>query len=324
MKMLLPLTVLILILSCTPGGAAGAADGGPVEGGMQESALLASGREGSLEWSVTGPAGDIYYTDRIPLTITLDDSDGGLTGDSLPAGAFKAGAIWGDFRVYDLLSSGRSTLSMLMVPLKTGDLKLAAPGEFPFDMTLNLQVFSRIDETGPAASRDQDKDPEPSGLILEDESSLIWVIPVVLIVVICAVAGLLIFRAVHKRKASRDLGEDLSSFIEEAEKMHSGTEIQSAPCLDFYRRFYPHFVNELTRLHPAVCSSDSPEELKAHLEEPSSMNQWALRGLYGLLDDLERIFYTPGGEDRASENFLRNTSALKEWFALKETGEGDK
>ncbi|MDC7242289.1 MAG: hypothetical protein PQJ50_18180 [Spirochaetales bacterium] len=335
MKRLLPLgAFLVLLASCSAGGSFGGSTGRPGNSGRSsnsgnELALLASGSEGSLEWSLYGYGGKLYYTDRLPFTLELIDTENPLP--RLPEDAYEKDALWGDFRVYELIRRDRDSVTMLMVPTETGELLFRLPEGFPFETELYLQILSRLDDIEGAEPDAPDEakreNPQPEGLIIEDRSFHVWIPLTAAAVLLAAAAGFVMYRRMKTPEADvRTLASLLAAFESpgtdagSASGSASGSEEKpdAAVTFKFYKEVYPLLLRELQAKHPAVKLSDSPAELKAHLEEPSSMNQWALRSLYGLLDDLDRIFYAPDGGKDAAVGFEKNIAVLKDWLASEE------
>lgn len=331
MKRLLPLAAfLVLLASCSAGGSFGGSAGRPGNSGRSsnsgnELALLASGSEGSLEWSLYGYGGELYYTDRVPFTLELEDTENPLP--RLPEDAYEKDALWGDFRVYELIRRDRDSVTLLMVPTETGQLLFRLPEGLPFETELYFQILSRLDDIEGAEPDAPDeakrKNPQPEGLIIEDRSFPVWIPLTAAAVLLAAASGFVMYRRMKTPEADvRTIASLLVAFESSGTDAGSASGSEERPdaavTFKFYKEVYPLLLKELQAKPPAVRLSDSPAELKAHLEEPSSMNQWALRSLYGLLDDLDRIFYAPEGDKDAAAGFEKNIAVLKEWLAAEE------
>ncbi|QEN07275.1 hypothetical protein EXM22_04460 [Oceanispirochaeta crateris] len=277
--------------------------------------LIVSGKNAHIEWEVSYPDKDLYFTDILPLTLVLktDEIQEMQLDDS-------GSAPWGDFRVISKTKTNRLHIDLRLQPRKTGDSLLQIPAlslsglEEPLVFPpIEFQILSSLDG--------EDAQPRPLVDVEADDSANKWGLPALLILILCTLGVGFIYRRKHKKglkKEETPLG--FSDFLKEQSPSLPPMEKQ----LDFYVQSYRYLISDLVKFHPGVHPSDSPSELINHLERPSSVNQWALRSLYPVLEFMDDVFYKKQNEALSQAVYDQHLQVLREWsqYVLELKSEG--
>ena len=95
----------------------------------------------------------------------------------------------------------------------------------------------------------------------------------------------------QKKKDPPELGS--REILDIYSKLITKDEFYTGKIKDQYRQVYHYLGDFFHMLCPAIPKGLDPEALIIELEKPSGLNQWALRTLYPLLHEMERIFFDP-------------------------------
>jgi hypothetical protein len=248
-----------------------------------------------VKWQISSSEIEHYYTDLISLTITGELS-------SFDEELMAKGKLWGDFRIYGYKRTSLQSLTITLQPLKTGAANLQIPRDLPFSSEIEFSILSNLNKG----------ESELKPLIPDDRMIPLWIIIILSFIITSLCTGLFIY--VKRKKENSHIQQTQTQTLEQFLEQNPSDLNDPVSCINFYKKAYVLLLHEICEKHPSVKASDSPAELKAHLEEPSSLNQWALRSLYPFLEELESIFFTPLNPHQKVENLNRNLNILREWL----------
>ncbi|MBF9018427.1 MULTISPECIES: hypothetical protein [unclassified Oceanispirochaeta] len=264
-----------------------------------------------IGWKIFTERSEYFYTDRIAITLEIDypaDRDSDIDDEFL-----GKELIWGDFRLYDIRQIGLNRFILTMQPRKTGVSVFEVPSIFPFGAQFELQISSRL-------LTPENEDIREALPLIEEKSGFttLQLIIIIASLIILTALGLIVFLFMKKKRKIKepDAEPALTDLLSDPPQGQDENE-----CLEFYRNAYRLLIKDLSEQHPGVLVSDSPAELMIHLESPSALNQWALRSLYPLMEDLDRYFYAPPEDFKINENLGRNLEIIKGWIDFRDSEE---
>ena len=264
-----------------------------------------------IGWKIYTERSEYFYTDRIAITLEIDypeDQDSNTDVEFL-----GKELLWGDFRLYEIRQIGLNRFILTMQPRKTGVSVFEVPSNLPFSAQFELQINSRLNTP-------ENEDIREALPLIEEKSGFttLQLFIIIAIVIILAALGLIVFLFMKKKRKTKepDVEPALTDLLSNPPQGQDENE-----CLEFYRKAYRLLLKDLSEQHPGVMVSDSPAELMIHLEAPSALNQWALRTLYPLMEDLDRYFYAPPEDFKINENLGRNLEIIKGWIDFRDSEE---
>jgi hypothetical protein len=278
-----------------------------VDESFEDRILVNEGSADGLSWEIYTEGDEYFFTDRIPVILQFTYSSNFI--DSFDTETLENESVWGDFRLHEIKRTGMNSFFMVMQPRQTGLSVFRVPPDLPFTAQFELQINSRLSS----------EETEPKALI-EFESGFPYLVILILLLITALIITALFSMIKRKSAAAVSVEPGLKDLI-----TSFSPDSDEDQCLAFYRNAFRLLLKELSELHPGVMMSDSPLELLNHLEAPSALNQWAVRALYPLLEDLDLCFFAPREGFQVNENLGNNLEILKGWIALEISGkEGDK
>jgi len=269
--------------------------------------IVFSGSSGSIQWEVQYPDKEYYYSDLIPLQFKLT-KDGKAVIESPN---LKQSQIWGDFRIYSSHYS-QGMWDLLLQPIKKGSSLLKVPS-FASSSSEFSSGIKPVEITIKSSLDGNTHDPSP--LMEETAQGKTPFLILVIVLLLLGAAVILFMFWFKKRNQVIKNEEGLKDYLESIRNL----QFDANDLIEVYRTLFRLLVKELILIHPGVLNSDSPSELIKHLELPSSLNQWALRSLYPLLETMEAHFFLETPPDRLSDRFQGDILVLNEWVSFTES-----
>ena len=237
---------------------------------------------------------DTYnFVDEIEITLSLNLLNSIILPESLP----EADTRWGDFLVRKKIVHSHESYHWILLPEKTGLSELP-----PLSFLITTGDNRTISLSFPPIQLNilsvlQDESGEPVDLIAPEEADsqrrpfLIFVVILFCLGILVTIGFFIFLKMKQKIKDPSEPGsrEILITYSELITK----DEFYTEEIKDQYRQVY-HYLGEFFHvLCPAIPKGLDPNALIMELEKPSGLNQWALRTLYPLLNEMEGILFNP-------------------------------
>ena len=271
---------------------------------FQENRQEIEGEWGSLVLIWYGE--EYKYTDVIPLNLELQVKEGHLVYEDLPGEGKSRGGFEISRRTYNPDESVRWSLR----PLEKGDQSWPA-----LDITIQNGQEKRIITLpsiqftiGSSLLEGSDK---PAGLIqIEESESSRVILPVIIGILILLIGTVLLFMFLRKKKTPLEKGETCRQILENIRLYRSRSITEPQELKEIYRMIYEQVNLFLHKKNPDLRIGLDPESMMAELEKPSSLNQWALRTLYPLMERMIQLFYNPDWIEQEPEIFIQDVNTV--------------
>lgn len=261
---------------------------------------------------------DTYqFTDSISLSLFVQSEKGFILPDSLP----EPGAIWGDFTVEKRFRNSGQNVSWILSPNKTGISILKG---------LELQVNSENEQY---LIKFSDREIEILSSLMNDSGEPVDLLPpekkrefplsAVLILTGVLIMKVVFYLILRKRKHKKKQESERNSayYLQKLRGLVENPNFKGLDRKDQYRELYSILSFFLYCIAPSLRTGLEPSFLLKELEKPSSLNQWALRSLYPVLQEAQNLFYNPAHpvpDEQTLKGHLRNSIECCEFLQKEE------